>query len=360
MKNATSAIAAACSAIALFAAGTARAQSAPTPLADPESIITVQIENDALGPSGTDRYYTSGIHLGYVTPTGELPGFLADFGHNIFGPGSQRLEFDLNQEIYTPVNTQAYTPNPDDRPYAGDLAVHGALIQDTDTTRSIAQVSLGIVGPAALGQTVQNGFHSIIGDTESKGWHHQLHNEPTVDFLGGRIWRYDLASFDSGAIGVQFLPQITAQVGNTEIYAQAGGIVRIGSGLDSDFGPSLIQPSISGTDAYTPTQPFVWYLFGGLLGRAVAHDMLVQGNDFQSSAGVDLTPLQGDAEFGAAFILYGLRISATEVFTTPEFHHAPAPSSRVEKAKPHSATFNHQPVMRAQAGIHDFLAPQAR
>ncbi|MDE8343332.1 MAG: DUF2219 family protein, partial [Acidocella sp.] len=71
-----------------------------------------------------------------------------------------------------------------------------------------------------------------------------------------------------------------------------------------------------------PTQPFVWYVFGGVSGRLVAHDMLVQGNDFQSSRHVGLIPAQGDAEVGLAMILYGLRISATEIFTTPEFHGA--------------------------------------
>jgi len=101
--------------------------------------------------------------------------------------------------------------------------------------------------------------------------------------------------------------------------------VRIGSGLDSDFGPSVIQPGITGTEAYTPTQPFVWYVFAGALGRLVAHDMLVQGNDFQSSRGVGLTPAQGSLEVGGAFILYGVRVSATEVFESAEFHHeAPA------------------------------------
>jgi hypothetical protein len=302
-----------------------RAAQATDPLNDPAGIATIQIENDALAPAATDRYYTSGERLGYVTPTGVLPSPVASLGHAVFGEGAQRLEIDLQQIIFTPVDTQAYDPDPDDRPYAGQLALHGTLIQDTGTTRSLLQASIGIVGPASLAQSVQNGFHVVIGDTPSKGWHYQLKNEPTLDFLAGRIWRYDLASFDDGAVAIQALPQLTAQLGNTEIFAQGGGIVRIGSGLDSDFGPAVIEPAMNGTDAYTPTQPFVWYVFGGALGRAVAYNMLVQGNAFQSSRGVTLTPLQGDLEFGAAFILFGLRVSATEVFETPEFHHqAPA------------------------------------
>ncbi|WP_264797861.1 lipid A deacylase LpxR family protein, partial [Acidocella aminolytica] len=123
-------------------------------------------------------------------------------------------------------------------------------------------------------------------------------------------------------VGVQVLPQLTGQVGNTEIYAQAGGIIRFGQGLDSDFGPALIQPQLSGTDAYTPTRPFVWYVFGGVLGRLVAHNLFIQGNSFQSSRSVPLTPLQGDLEVGAAMIFHGVRLSAVETFETPEFHNS--------------------------------------
>jgi len=82
---------------------------------------------------------------------------------------------------------------------------------------------------------------------------------------------------------------------------------------------------MTGTDAYTPTQPIVWYVFGGAVGRLVAHELSVQGNDFTSSRGVTLTPYQADMEIGAAFIVYGVRVTATEIFETPEFHHeAPA------------------------------------
>ncbi|OYV40667.1 MAG: hypothetical protein B7Z80_03900 [Rhodospirillales bacterium 20-64-7] len=309
--------------VALPGAAWAQVEPAGDPPADPGSILTIQIENDALSVPGTDELYTSGETLGYVGPTGQVPQFLSQFGHQIFGAGTQRMEFDLQQVIFTPTDTQVYDPNPHDMPYSGQLALHTSLIQDTTTTRSVAQVSVGVVGPASLAQSVQNGFHTLIGDTPNKGWHYQLHNEPTLDFLGGRIWRDDIGH--AGPVDLQVLPSVTAQLGNTEIYAQAGGIVRFGQGLDSDFGPSIIQPGLNGTDAYTPTRRFVWYVFAGAEGRVVAHDIFVQGNDFQSSRSVPLTPLQGDLEVGAAAILYGFRLTATEVFETPQFHHsAPA------------------------------------
>jgi len=313
-------------ALVSFAALPAFAQTGTAdPLNDPASILTIQTENDAFSIPGTDRYYTAGDRLGYVSPTGALPGPVAALGIAALGLGAERLEIDLQQEIFTPRDTQVYDPDPHDLPYSGDLALRGTVIDDTADTRSLLGASIGIVGPASLGQSVQNDFHSIIGDTSNKGWKYQLHNEPTVDVSAGRIYRYNIAGYDDGALQVQALPQATAQLGNTEIYAQGGAILRIGSGLDSDYGPAVMSPQMSGTDAYTPTQPIVWYVFGGAVGRLVAHEISVQGNDFQSSRGVTLTPYQADLEVGGALMVFGLRVTATEIFETAEFHHeAPA------------------------------------
>jgi hypothetical protein len=290
--------------------------AAADPAADPGSIVTVRIENDAISIPATDELYTSGEELGYVAPTGALPEPLSALGRQIFGRGTQRLAFNVSQVIFTPTDTQAYDPNPHDLPYSAALSLRVSLIQDSESTRSIAQVAAGVVGPDALGQSVQNGFHEIIGQTPNRGWRYQLKNEPTLDVYGARIWRDDVLS---GPVSVQVLPDVSAQAGNTEIYAQAGGIVRFGQGLDSDFGPGLIQPGADGTDAYVPTQNFVWYVFGGAVGRVVAHDIFVQGNDFQRSRHVGLLPLQADVEVGAAVIVYGLRVSATEIYATPQF-----------------------------------------
>src|ERR1700761_5991526 len=110
-------------AITLGVAGAAAAVRAEPPQ-DPHGILTLQVENDAVSTrrGTTDEYYTSGLRLGYVTPTTAVPDFLANFGRAVWGDGVERISIDLSQSIFTPHDTQLRVPDPNDRPYAGYLS----------------------------------------------------------------------------------------------------------------------------------------------------------------------------------------------------------------------------------------------
>ena len=124
---------------------------------------------------------------------------------------------------------------------------------------------VGVVGPGAAGEDVQNGFHNLIGDTPNRGWRTQLSNEPLFEVTPERTWRVPLGSYHG--VSFEALPNFKFGFGLERNYVQAGVILRMGQGLDSDYGVARINPGFSGTDAYTPTRPFVWYVFGGR-GRA--------------------------------------------------------------------------------------------
>jgi hypothetical protein len=248
-------------AAALLGSIAARAE----PQADPSTIITGQVENDSL--SGTDRYYTSGVRFGITLPTGQLPGFASDAGHWMWGDGQQRLAFDLTQNMFTPRVTQSTQPDPRDRPYAAVLLGTTSLIQDSDTTRNVLSLGLGAIGPPALGEEAQNTVHRAIHALTAKGWSAQLPGQPVVQLTADRIWRVPITQPGS-AIEMDVLPELTGGVGTWRIYAQAGAQLRIGQGLDSDFGAARIRPGLSGGDAFNATRPLAWYLFaGGRLGR---------------------------------------------------------------------------------------------
>jgi lipid A 3-O-deacylase len=302
--------------------GVTAARAEPQP--DPSTIITGQVENDSL--VGTDRFYTSGVRLGVTLPTGELPGFGRDFGHWLYGEGQQRLSFDLTQTIYTPRVTQAVQPDPSDRPYAAILLGTVGLVQDTDSMRNMISLGIGAIGPPALGEEAQNGVHRIIHALTAKGWDDQLPGQPVVQLTADRIWRMPITQ-PGGSLEVDALPELTAGLGTWRIYAQAGAQVRIGQGLDSDFGAARIRPGLSGGDAFNATEkdgatrPFAWYLFAGIDGQAVAWDETLNGDPFTSTRHVSRAPLVGEFQVGLVMMVSNsVRVSFTQVWQTHEFY----------------------------------------
>ncbi len=307
--------------IFIVTAGSARAE---LPAADTGPIITFQIENDVL--NNTDRNYTSGFRLGWTSPNADvkgepyLPRFLSDLGTYVWGEGRQRISIDVSSAIFTPTNIHAATPDPRDRPYAGVIMANAFLLHDTTTTRSLLGLSLGILGPSARGEDIQNGFHDLIADPEANGWRHQIKDMPIVQIFAGRTWRYDLLSYPSAGVGVDILPAVTGGVGTMRDFAQFSAQIRLGQGLDSDFGTTRVRPGLSGSDAYTPTLPFVWYVFAGADGQGILRDATLDGNPFASGPHVGHQWFVGEFEAGLAIIYRGVRLTATHVAQTSTFH----------------------------------------
>ena len=302
--------------VLLASAGGARAQMVRP---DPDNIFTIQVENDAVSTlKGTsDQYYTSGLKLGWTSGADALAP-VAQLGRGIWGDGTTRVSLNITQSLFTPRDTQISPPNPQDRPYAGELLATIGLIHDTSATRDLVLRSLGVVGPSALGEEVQNGFHSIIGDTQNRGWHYQVQDQAAGELLLQRTWRLPLARL--GPIETDVLPSVAVAVGDVRTYAQIGGQVRIGQGLDSDFGTPRIEPGLNGGDAYTNTRPIAWYAFAGTDGQAVGYDVSLDGSAFRSATpSVQRIWDVGELQGGVAIMAFGLRLTYTQTWQTQEF-----------------------------------------
>jgi hypothetical protein len=310
--------------LTLFAASPAMAQSVVQTTQDLDSIWTFQVENDAVSTlKGTsDQYYTSGLRLGWTSGADAIPE-VANFGHDVWGTGTTRLSLEISQSLFTPRNTQINPPNPGDRPYAGILIATAGLIFDSADARDLVAFSLGDIGPGALGREVQNGFHSIIGDTPNRGWSHQINDQPAFELLGQRIWR--LPTAELGGIETDLLPSLVLAGGDIRDYVQGGAIFRIGQGLASDFGTPRIEPGTNGLDAYTNVRPLSWYTFAGVDGQAVGYDVTLDGSTFRSaSPHVSRIWDVGEIVAGAAILYHGVRITYTQTWQTQEFRGAKA------------------------------------
>ncbi|WP_428539003.1 lipid A deacylase LpxR family protein [Rhodopila sp.] len=292
----------------------ARAQPAP----DTAGIWTLQGENASISAgTPTDRLYVNGLRLGWTSPTTVVPDFLADLGRTLWGNGQQRVAVDLMQQIYTPTDTSLSVPNRFDRPYAGVLLGNFSLMSDSADTRSVLTLSLGVVGPGSGAENVQNGFHDLIGQNQTNGWGGQIQNTPAIELSHDRTWRMPLGTV--AGLETDALPALTVGVGDLRDYLQAGVTFRFGQGLNSDFGVPRVRPGLSGGDAFTPTRPFAWYVFGGVDGQAVAYDLLLQSSPFRGGPHVSTVWDVGEMQGGFAVMAYGMRLTFAYVAQTQEF-----------------------------------------
>ncbi len=305
----------------LSTAPLADAQPPSMPAPDATAIWTLQDENASISTAKlTDRYYVNGLRLGYTSGTDQTPTALQALGEIVFGEvAQQRFSLGISQQIYTPGDTAASAPLSGDRPYAGVLTADLGLIQDTLSTRSTLGLSLGVIGPAALGEQIQNGFHDLIGQGHDEGWHNQIRNEPAVNLLIARTWREPIGSVFG--LETDALFDASAGAGTVRVYGEGGAQLRIGQGLASDFGTARLRPGMSGGDVFRPTRPVAWYAFVGADGQGVAYDVTLQGttpNDFPTPA---IKPWVGEIQGGLAIMAFGTRLTYTQVFQTQEFHH---------------------------------------
>ena len=303
-------------------APTARARSAP--------VFTIYMENDVF--TGTDQHYTNGLKFSWLSAD------LVDWGQTGWRKslvellpfvnrrdGQKNLGLALGQNIYTPSDTRALIPDRTDLPYAGWSYLELAFVSKTTAVSDILSIQAGIIGPHSLAEDSQRLVHQWIGSVRPRGWDYQLRDEAGVNLVFERRWRlYGRALYQT--LGIDLVPHAGASLGNVQTYANAGGTLRLGLNLPSDFGVQLARPgSVGGTpaDDLDPRvafdRNFSLFVFGAADGRAVARDIFLDGNTFRSSRSVSKEPFVADLSAGVGLIAGPWQLTYTQVWRTREF-----------------------------------------
>jgi len=293
----------------------------------PGGSVIFHFENDILGTDDSDRHYTNGLQLSYQTAENHVWGWLDRWAreHLFTGPDcALRAHWAVGQNLYTPEDLARSELIVDDRPYAAWLHGDLGLVGNTRDAVRVIELSLGVVGPAAQGEGMQKWVHQVIASPDPQGWAHQIGNELAVMLVVEQKWR-NLRRLDSlpllGELGleVDFSPHGGVALGNVLTYGGIGGTVRLGQGLDRDFGPPRIQPAPPGSGYFVPDSRFGWYVFLGVDGRAVLHNIFLDGNTFRDSHRVDKNLLVADLVGGFAISALGVRLGVVYIHRTKEF-----------------------------------------
>lgn len=239
--------------VLLLAASSAGAQARP--------VFTLVVENDML--VALDRYYTSGVHLSWLAPAGDLAARL---------PGERvqvHVGLGLQHLVFTAGDIRAEVPARSDRPYAGVLLASAlAQVIHGDALDSL-EISAGVRGPAAGGEHLQEGLHRLFRRLMPMGWNHQLENLAVAQLSFEHLQRF---SGRWRQLDVELAPVVGFTVGNLATNAGAGLLVRVGEDLRADFPQPRIRPGVGGGRTFEPRATLrKWFLAGGGL-RLVGRD----------------------------------------------------------------------------------------
>ena len=288
-----------------------------------EKFITFNSENDMYG-GGTDRNYTNGARVTYFDLGAPVPEFFHVIDRMVptFSINeTTSISWSLGHNLYTPSDIEVAANQDEDRPWAAFLYGSAGLVSVTKNHIDSLEATVGVIGPAALGEQVQKAIHRHVSDSPMpKGWRHQLKNEPALMLSWERSWpeRYGIEAlgWNAGAT-----PYIGATVGNVYTYANTGMMLYLtpydGGMQDA---PVRVRPAMPGTGAFlVPENKFSWYLFGGLEGRAIARNIFLDGNTFTDSHSVDKKNFVADATAGLALTYGRTRLSYALIYRTKEF-----------------------------------------
>lgn len=299
--------------------------------------LTLYLENDAFGFDNKDCHYTHGTKLSWISrdianyrEIRSIPVFvhrLIECLPYVNDPERlQTVSVSLGQNVYTPEARERTDLIPDDRPYAGALYLGLGLHSRNRRFMDTLELAVGLVGRHSYAQNIQKVVHEWTDTLIPKGWEHQLHDEPIVNLYIERKWKA-MQSRNSEGFGFDVIPHAGLAVGNAYTGINVGSQVRFGWNLPNDFGTYLIRP---GSDSNAPVddadprffQPLHRFGIHGFLavdGRAVARDILLDGNTFRNSHSVDKKPFVADCIGGIGIIIHRVKITYAFVYRTKEF-----------------------------------------
>lgn len=285
--------------------------------------LSISVENDNLG-GGTDQFYTSGVRLTYFNAGTDVPQFMLeadDYIPTVDFNDTTSTFFTIGHNIYTPQDITLRANQDDDRPWAGFLYGSIGLVTLEDSHIDEIELTLGVVGPEALGEQLQKAVHSHVSSSPTpKGWSNQLDFEPGLILSWQRRWPRAFA-YDIGNYRFRAEPSIGVSLGNIHTYAETGLMFSFSpdKGILQDT-PPRVRPAPPGSGYFeTPTDNWSWQLFAGANGRAVARNIFLDGNTFSDSHSVDKNYFVGDLTGGLAITVNDYRLSYSLNYRSDEF-----------------------------------------
>lgn len=296
--------------------------------ADDRIAYYARLDNDAV--AGSDQGYSSGAEFGLITPT------ISDFQDPRLSPlvrtinrqlawlqprgfEDNNVVFTMGHGIFTPQDWRLREPDPRDRPYAGVLVLGVNYNGRNGDVMHATTLNVGLVGPSAGAEQLQDFVHDFTGGKRFQGWDHQLQDEPVFRILHQRlhkwivansIWKTDVIVHGGGSVG------------NLATFANFGAELRFGPSLPDNFGSAPALPVSENTAPLRGARFAEELQVHGFItadARYVFHDITLDGNTWKDSASVERRDMVADLGVGVAALWRGWKIGVAHYFRTKEF-----------------------------------------
>jgi len=302
-------------------------------LKKPHHTFSLYLENDAF--IGEDDQYTNGIKLTWSRfGLSRLPDdawlhkwlypAVRPFGFDAADGSEKALTISIGQNIFTPDDIKEEQLIRDDRPYAGFTYIEAGFHKRRPHHMHTLGLCVGIVGPAAYAENLQSALHDVINSNGVKGWDNQLKNEPVL----GLVYDYKkrlLAPNRHMGFGNDLIFSTGGNVSNVLTAYNISLLYRWGWNIPADYGNFPIQPAscfngeIEKELCLKPKDRFGAHIFVSAHGRAVLHNIFLDGNTFRDSHSVDKKPFVGTFLGGLGFNTGRFKTVIAYVYQTKEF-----------------------------------------
>lgn len=307
---------------------------------DPRSTQSFALDNDTFADSDDD--YTNGLQYSWLSPyldsyeEAPIPSAVGRWldEWQIFNRAEEQQHFfsySFSHRIFTPSDLTLENPvDGADVPYSASMYLTATAGAQNASTMDAVSATIGWVGPAALGEQIQNGWHDLISSKDAEGWDTQIGNEPLFNLAYERRWR--LSSFGHRGWGGDWLASGAGSLGNLLSMATAGTSVRFGWNVLDDYAmpPPFASEESIGSRPLTRTGIPQWSIYGFLYvsGSVIANAIFWDGNTFSDSPSVDYDPFIARAYTGLVVRRGGLSVAFTLVDTTVPWEDPEDPSTQ--------------------------------
>ena len=255
----------------------------------------------------TDEYYTQGITLDYVHPyVKKFP--LAKLLWKPYATAAQ-YGITLNLFGYTPTSIASDTILRGDRPFNASISLKTFLIQADEIHHQeiSTAVSVGIMGPYALGYQIQDNIHRWLKNPLPHGWQYQIQNDIILNYQVN----YEKQLYQAGN---NFLlnTAVEARVGTLNDKV-SGGFNFMAGRFNKRFTP--VRYNKRKTE---------YYFYGQSRINFIGYDASMQGGVFNRNnpytiTGSDITRVTYQVDAGVIVNFKKIYLSYTQSFLTKEF-----------------------------------------